>query len=251
MFKLLPPLFLVVPVAWLTIFAVAALNAVTPAIEAHGLRSSTSWTVLAVQGVVTTIFLTPLWRWIWQKVPALNQLWFPDLTGTWEVTVSSNWPRIDHLLHAANGQAEPINMRDGNEALLPALGETNLTAEIRQSWTGISLHMWGKDGTTPISGSRTLVVEPFRENDGRRGLAYLFEQESDGDNVSDDRTFRGAAWVERDRHDPDLLLGRMWSDRMWRRGMNTAANLRFRRTSRKAPKRRETSEAPVGDPGVT
>jgi hypothetical protein len=85
-----------------------------------------------------------------------------------------------------------------------------------------------------------LLVEPFRGEDGRHGLAYIFEQENATDVVSDDAKFRGAVWLVRDRYDPNLLSGRMWSERVWRRGMNTAADLCFKRrkTNRKGKRNR-------------
>jgi hypothetical protein len=240
MFKLVPPLFLVVPVVWLTILVLSLLNVVTPALQSLGVRTSTSWVVMVVQAVLAAAFLTPLWRVVWRAVPSINQWWFPDLTGTWTVTVASNYDRIDATLRAAASRAERLDMRALPETSLPPLSETVLTAEITQSWAGFSITMWNPLGDTPIKWSRTLAVEPVREKDGRRGLAYVFEQENNEDPTSDERVFKGAAWIERDRHDPDLLCGRMWSDRMWKRGMNTAANLKFVRVSRAAPTRRES-----------
>src|SRR3546814_16864453 len=82
----------------------------------------------------------------------------------------------------------------------------------------------------PPRSTRTDTLFPYTTLfRSRHALAYIFEQVNQTDVVSDDAKFRGAVWVTRDRDDPNALCGRMWSDRMWRRGMNTAADLRFTR----------------------
>jgi hypothetical protein len=62
MFKMFPPNFFVVPLAWLTILILSGFNAVTPFLRGLGIDPALSWVVLGVQGVVTAIFVTPLWR---------------------------------------------------------------------------------------------------------------------------------------------------------------------------------------------
>jgi hypothetical protein len=95
------------------------------------------------------------------------------------------------------------------------------------------MELWNPANTGPIKESKTLLVEPFRGKGGRHGLAYVFEQANETDVMSDDSKFRGAAWIERDRDDANVFCGRMWTDRMWRFGMNTAADLRFTRQALK------------------
>jgi hypothetical protein len=154
---------------------------------------------------------------------------FPDLNGEWDITGDTNWPRIDQLLKAGNHQAPQIDMRDAPEDQLPALGKLQLRARIKQSWANIKIEVWDPTGTGPIKDSETLMVEPFRGKEGRHGLVYVYQQENRSPINSDDRVFMGAARVFVDRHDPDALCGQMWSDRKWRRGMNTAAEIRFTR----------------------
>jgi hypothetical protein len=158
------------------------------------------------------------------------QRWYPDLSGEWDVEVLSNFPRIDATLKAAKGDAPAIDMRGAPDDELPALGRSMMRAKITQSWLSIDMVMWNPTGQGPIKESNTLAVDPFRSpKDGRHGLYYIFEQENASPVVSDDRSFLGAARIALDLHDRRALSGRMWSDRMWTRGMNTAADLCFTR----------------------
>jgi hypothetical protein len=102
-----------------------------------------------------------------------------------------------------------------------------MRARISQSWTAINIVVWNPTSAGPIKESETLAVQPFRGKDARHGLAYIFEQENAPTVISDDRKFLGAARVIIDMDDLNLLCGRMWSDRMWQRGMNTAADIRM------------------------
>jgi len=234
MFKMFPPTFLVVPVAWLTILILTGFDRVSPFLGELGIAPKVSWAVLIVQAVVTAIIVTPAWRGLWWAIPTLNRWVYPDLNGEWDVQGETNWDRIDALLKAANGESPPLDMRRGNEASLPSLGKFKMRARITQSWLSMSVELWNPTGTGPIDQSDTLMVEPFRGKNGRHGLTYVFEQTNRTDVVSDDPKFRGAAWIVCDRDSSDSLCGRMWSDRVWRRGMNTAADLRF---TRRKPKK--------------
>lgn len=229
MFKLLSPTFLAAPFAWLTIFVLAGVNAAAPFLASLGVTPGLSWTVMIVQLVIATIFVTPLWRLIWRLIPKLNDWFYPDLNGEWDVVGNSNWSRIELLLDAANRRAPGIDMRHVPESQLPPLHQTLMRAKISQSWLRMNILLWNPTGQGPIKESKTLLIEPFRGADGRHGLGYIFEQENVTAVVSDDRTFKGAGWVVRDREDPNVLCGQMWSDRVWRRGMNTAAEIRFTR----------------------
>ena len=235
MFKLLHPTFFVVPVAWLTIAVLALIDAATPALSSLGVTPRLSWAVLAVQAFATLLFVTPVWRILWKIFPRLNRWFFPDLNGDWDVDVATNWPRIDATLKAANGDAPPINTRSAPEDQLPELGSLRMRARIKQTWGTISMHLWNPAGGGPIKESKTLSVQPFRGDEGCHGLAYVFEQENISNIVTDDRKFLGAVRIMLSRDDDAVLTGQMWSDRMWRRGMNTAGELVFSRHGHSKP----------------
>jgi hypothetical protein len=227
MFKMFPQKFLIAAVAWLTILVLAAADALRPLMTGAGLSVGKGMIVAAVQLLFTLLLLNPVWRFIWRKVPKLNELVYPDLNGEWDVEVCSNWPRIQAVMAAAAGTAPAIDVAKATENDLPPLGSYKMRASITQSWLKMKMTLWNPAGHGPIKESKTLMVEPFRGEEGRHGLAYVFEQENETDDPTDDRTFRGAAWLVLDRGSKDVLCGRMWSDRTWRRGINTAANLRF------------------------
>lgn len=231
MFKMLPPTFLAVPVAWLAIFLLIGLNAVSPSLKAIGLSPTNSWVVLVIQGVVALFFLTPAWKLFWKLVPPLNRWFYPDLSGEWIVELESNFSRIEAILDAAMDPEVTLDMRLCPSDALPPLQTSRLRAKITQGWVSMDMEVWNPDGDGPIKQSDTIVVEPFRGRQGKHGLAYIFEQQNETDTPSDTNCFKGAAWIVRDREDPNVLHGRMWNDRMWRRGMNTAANVRLTRAT--------------------
>jgi hypothetical protein len=239
MFKLCPIKLLVAIVAWLTLMVVLGVNALRALLEEIGIAAGLSLTVAIVQFIFMLVFITPIWRTLWKWVPKLNEWIYPDLNGDWDVELKSNYPRIDALLKSAKGVAPPVDFRSENESLLPELGTYKMRARIRQSWAEIEMELWNPAIAGPIKESKTLIVEPFRGKGGRHGLAYVFEQTNETDVVSDDSKFRGAAWIERHRDDINVFCGRMWTDRMWRLGMNTAGDLRFtRQASKRLPRSR-------------
>jgi len=229
MFKVLDPKYFALAVAWAAVLILTGINAAKPFLQAYGIAPALSWTVFLVQGLVTILFVTRAWRWVWKRCPPLNRWVYPDLNGEWDVVGETNWDRIDAILKAANREIPRLNMRVADEHQLPPLGRTLMRARITQTWLKITMVLWNPTAQGPIKESRTLTVEPFRGEDGRHGLVYVFEQENSSPVVSDDRLFYGAARVVQDRDDPNVLCGRMWTDRMWRRGMNTAADIRLTR----------------------
>lgn len=229
MFKLCPTKILVGVIAWLTLMVLLAVNSAKGVLEGAGLSAGLSLIVAIVQLIFTLIFVTPFWQSVWRWFPKLNEWLYPNLNGDWDVQLKSNYSRVDALLNAAKGDASPVDFRAVDESKLPPLLTVWMRARIRQSWTKIEMELWSPSGAGPIGESKTLLVEPFRGPGGRHGLAYIFEQTNETDVVSDSSTFRGAVWIERDRDEENLFRGRMWSDRMWRLGMNTAAEVRFTR----------------------
>jgi hypothetical protein len=203
-------------------------------LDGAGLTIGIGLTVSVVQVLIALVLVSPLWRKFWKWWPQLNNWIYPDLNGEWDVELTSNWPRIDALLKTANGELPQLDFRQGNPSLLPAMGSYKMKAEITQSWSTFEIQLWNPGQIGPIKESRTLLVEPFRKNEGRRhGLAYIFEQRNDTEEIGDNDAFCGAAWIELDRNDPKVLCGKMWTNRMWERGMNTAAKLTFRRAMKK------------------
>ncbi len=132
-------------------------------------------------------------------------------------------------MKAASGQTQPIDIQTCPESDLVPLAPIILRAEIRQTWWTFEMRLTNPRLDSPIKNSNVIVLEPF----AGKGLqpptiCYFYKQENSSDNVSDDTEFYGAARLSYNS-DTDSLEGTAWTARMWRRAMNTAAAVNFRR----------------------
>lgn len=175
------------------------------------------------------LLLNPVWRFFWNILPILNKWVFPDLNGKWRVDLHSNWSRQLQLLEAAKSKTELLDIRGCDESELAELTHKVLEAEISQGWWTFEMKLRNPDNDSPIEKSLTISIDPFRR-DGLRnpGICYIYKQENDTDNVSDDAEFYGAARLEYDL-EQDKLEGLVWTARMWKRAMNTASKAVFTR----------------------
>jgi len=184
---------------------------------------------LLVWALLNTVLWNPVWRWLWKKFPKLSEWVFPDLNGTWEVELCSNWPRQAQMLEAAASKSRAIDMRYCPEEDLAPLTPIRLEAQIHQTWFGFDMHFYNPKGSTPIDRSDTISVDPFARTGLRcPGICYFYKQVNATDNVADDAEFYGAARLEYDIM-KDQLVGLAWTARMWRQAMNTAGSIRFTR----------------------
>lgn len=168
------------------------------------------------------------WRWAWQRLPKLNQWIYPDLNGTWRGTLSSNWPVIDRMAKAAKGEL-PAFDPFGAEGLMD-LQPVPMTLRIRAGWFKIHVRM---ETDTRYSNSRTVSVAPIRGQDGDpHALSYVFENSTPNPVATDSANHRGAAWlsIRMDTAAP-TLEGVVWTERNWRKGLNTAGLLSVTRIS--------------------
>lgn len=218
------------PKMWIVVTAYVA-AAVASIFAILGYNPPLGTAVLMVQAIVAAAFMTQAWRLIWHWFPWLNRLVFPDLNGEWDVVSTGNYPRIRRLLDSAAGKAGPIDMEFGHEEVLPALTPVHLRATIKQSWLRIHIKIWDSNRKTPIEESNTICVQPIAAGEhSPPGLLYLYHQVNRTDGPADDRDFYGAArvWIK-DGHDE--MSGNAWTDRKWRRGMNTAATITLTKSS--------------------
>jgi hypothetical protein len=160
-----------------------------------------------------------LWRAIWRMVPALNEVIFPDLNGTWEGTQESNWSKIDAMRKAAcqKGAAAADFVDDVALLHLP------ITLEIKASL--FELHVFAILPTTD-STSVSAASRLIRSQDGRYILYYVFTQETGLISSTDESVHDGAARLV---YYPDQLelSGTYWTKRMWQAGLNTAGRLKM------------------------
>lgn len=238
MYKVLPKSVLFGAFAWLVVGIWLISNEVKALIPFEIKAASIpslAWLLLNV------ILWNPIWRWLWRKVPLLNEKVFPDLNGTWDVELQSNWPRQEQMLNAAK-TGTPFDISSCNEQELSPLLRLKLRAEISQSWWKIEMKLSNPEQNTPIDRSETISLDPFPSDGQKRcGICYFFKQFNNTDNVADEAEFFGAARLEYNQ-DADTLEGLVWNARMWRRAMNTAGKVTFRRATSesKIPKKRKT-----------
>lgn len=228
MYRILSKKVLFAAFAWLVIgllwVANAAENLVNQEVKVTAIPA-VAWILL------NAILWNPVWRFLWKTFPALNDWVFPDLNGTWDVELCSNWPRQEQLLYAAASTENAIDMRHCGESELAKLTPITLRAEVTQTWWSFEMVMYNPAGDTPIDRSNTISVDPIRKRGLLPpGICYFYKQTNATDNVSDDAEFYGAARLS---YDPktDQLKGLTWTARMWRRAMNTAGTITFNRIS--------------------
>lgn len=136
--------------------------------------------------IMLAIFAGITWRWLWRKVPKLNRWLYPDLNGKWQVQIQWRWK--------------------------DKTGETNATAHIKQSLTGLSMHLVSDE-----SESSTLCIVPKRDAESNQPLLfYIYKNEPRQGLKSKQDPHNGAALLKLDLDNPNLLVGNYFTDRATR-----------------------------------
>lgn len=228
MYQVLGPKFIVVVTAWLSL-SVLSLLAVA------GMPSSMRIIVAVVDLLILTVlFANPIWRFLWNKTGVLgrwlSQKVYPDLNGTYDVILESNWPIVKRMLDASRKDAKRFDPFDLDEPA-PALEEIHLEAKIEQTWFEIKVWMYPRNSSATISQSRTLITIPIKASEtGEKELIFIFQQENNRRAPTDDLWHEGAARLVISRDDPKQLSGEYWNSRSWHRGINTAGRIRLVRS---------------------
>ena len=235
MYQVLGPKFIVTLAAWAAVSLLSLFGMV-------GIPTSLRVVVAIVDvAIVTVLFSNPVWRWLWNRTGPLGR-WlsrtiYPDLNGTYDVLLESNWPIVKRMLDASLREADPFDPFS-REQEAPALLSVELEAVIEQTWFDITMWMYPKTPGAVIKRSRTLATIPIQGGmTTEKELIYVFEQENDTRGPTDDTYHEGAARLTIDRSDHRLLAGEYWNNRAWQRGVNAAGRLSLMRVSQK-PKRR-------------
>jgi hypothetical protein len=226
MYQVLGPKILVGAACWLAVSIVLIAGHFSVPVNAR--------IVVAAVDVILLIGLAnPVWRFFWNNTGPLGR-WlskkiYPDLNGTYDVILESNWPIVKRMLDASRKEAErfdPFNL----DQPAPDLQRMELEATIEQSWFDICMRMYPKAAGAVIKSSRTLVTIPLSGTTTKdKELVYLFEQENEQRAPTDDERFYGAARLVIDPVVPGKLSGEYWNNRSWRRGVNAAGRLTLTR----------------------
>jgi hypothetical protein len=173
------------------------------------------------------IVATPVWRLLW-VFPGMSQK-LPLLDGRWSGIQSSNWPVIEAMKNAAKTSSAGIDV-DNAETVLPALLDTQLKVEIRTTFFSIRMELLSVVTNYQNSILKAAVLTP--ETDLARGrLTYVFEGRVPRPKSTDVDRFDGAAELEiySAGRDELELKGKVWTNRNWPKGLNTAGVVELKR----------------------
>jgi hypothetical protein len=228
MYKVIPHKVLFMIIAWLIFGCVLAINSVNQMLNTEWFRPTQAVAIGWL--IISALVCNPVWRFFWRKFPKLNQWVFPDLNGTWDVEMTSNWSIHRKVADAAAGKSPSFDVEQCPEGDLPALLPVQLKAEISQTWFSIDIMIWNPRSDTPIKRSDVISADPFGAVRLKpSGLFYFFKQQNDRLRLADENEFYGAARVEYST-ETETLRGLFWTARMWGRAMNTAGDITYRRS---------------------
>lgn len=192
------------------------------------------WSKISLTGTTTVVLVLVLgsgwglWRFLWRWWPKLNIWVYPDLNGVWQGTLKSNWPVIERLTKAAKGEVPAYDPFGTGEAEATDLLEVSMTIRIRADWFRIRVAL----DDTGYSDSSDLTVMPLRGADGTpHALTYIYKNRTADPKATDTEHHLGAAWLEVRWGNEPRLDGKVWTERRWRQGVNTAGRLCLTRVS--------------------
>lgn len=187
-----------------------------------------------IWGGIALFIVAPGWRVLWRLPvlgPWLSNRYFPDLNGKWVVTIQSNWLIVDALKTSAASNEMTF---DPFTDEMPDLLEVSFDVNIKQSWFRTDIAFL-PNNKTPLLSSETISVEFFKSENGKKSIAWIYEQTNKQGNdqrlaVTDQPKFYGSA-VLTVKDDASELQGQYWQNRSWDRGLNAAGLILLRRAA--------------------
>ncbi len=144
-----------------------------------------------ILSLLLAVFFSVGWRILWRHVHKLNDWVFPDLEGTWDMTI--------HF----------TKYEDSGSKRAPSPGTKNATAEIKQSMLKLSMEVASED-----SESKTIVAKPKKDPEsGRPILFYAYEVEPHDNGVDDPTPYKGMALLTLGIGSSSKLSGNYFTDR--------------------------------------
>lgn len=123
------------------------------------------------------------WKWVWKRIPKLNEWVFPDLNGYWDVEINWNWGE-----------------KSGNKLA---------NAHIKQSLLEFSIELESDE-----SASETLVVVPYKNSKSARpSLYYIYRSEGVTGAVKKQDPHIGTALLKTGIDSYDYMHGNYFTDR--------------------------------------
>ena len=146
--------------------------------------------------IIIILILLFGWRFIWEKIPKLNDWLFPDINGTWDVEI--HWNRKQENETATNG------IKRGKVV-------------IKQNFLTLSMELF-----TDESESETLVIQPKKNSDSGRLQFYYIYKNTPIDKGNDTLLPHiGTAILKVAPHNNHIMQGNYFTDR------NTQGLLKF------------------------
>ena len=170
---------------------------------------------------------TPAWRLLW-ILPGMRRK-LPLLDGRWRGVQSSNWPVIEAMKNDAQAPRAGIDVDNAGETL-PDLLDTQLQVEIRTTFFSIRMDLLSVVTNYQNSVLKAAVLTPETEI-ARGRLTYVFEGRVPKPKSTDVERFDGAAELEIYVADAGELelKGKVWTNRTWPKGLNTAGVIELKR----------------------
>ena len=146
---------------------------------------------------IIIIFILILgWKFIWKKIPQLNDWLFPDINGTWQVEIHWTWKQEDGSIETGIKKGKVV---------------------IKQNFLTLSMELF-----TDESESETLVIQPKKNPDsGRLQFYYIYKNTPIDKGNNNLQSHIGAAILKIDPHNNCILQGNYFTDR------NTHGLLKF------------------------
>jgi len=146
---------------------------------------------------IIIIFILILgWKFIWKKIPQLNDWLFPDINGTWQVEIHWTWKQEDGSIETGIKKGKVV---------------------IKQNFLTLSMELF-----TDESESETLVIQPKKNPDsGRLQFYYIYKNTPIDKGNNNLQSHIGTAILKVAPHDNCILQGNYFTDR------NTQGLLKF------------------------
>ncbi|WP_114193301.1 hypothetical protein [Edaphovirga cremea] len=144
---------------------------------------SPSWKLATILNIILWMVFSRGWRYIWRKIPSLNEYVFPDLNGQWRIKI--NWVK-----------GEKNGIVEGN-------------AWIKQSLINMSMEIITKD-----SESETLIVQPQKDPvSGRPMIYYIYKNTPKNISPENPSAYEGTALLKICLTDKYELNGNYYTNR--------------------------------------
>ncbi|WP_133244734.1 hypothetical protein [Caulobacter radicis] len=156
--------------------------------------------------LVVVLGQTAAFPWIC-KLPLVRSQ-FPNIDGTWDAILASNWPLIAPL------HSLPV----------PASSVTKATIKIVSRLFFVRVDLQSND---QYSKSKTVAVSVKRDPEtGAVRLHYVYENTTSKPKETDTGHHHGAAYLDVEQVGEVVKLeGLYWTNRNWTKGMNTAGTI--------------------------